>query len=364
MQLKRSENMKKKINNPLISVVIPTYNAKKFIIPAVKSVLKTNYNNFEVVIVDDKSNDNTFSILIKNFSRNKKIRVYQNSKRLLAAASRNRGIALAMGKYIALLDHDTLVDPNWLVEAVEIFERNPKVGTIQGVVLDITRKHVIQHAGIMINAYLGWVISLGFGQDIREFKLEEKEIFANATGLIFKRSVWKEVGGYDEKLEINVDDWDFNWRCWLYGHKQVLAPKSITYHWSKKQHIRDAWIKRTNWEFHFAKVPWLFIKNYEIKNVFKYIPVYIIVGFIRGVFNIMFRFNPAVMVGYLKAQLWLLENLTDLLKKRKIVQSKRKVSDNYLLNNVMDKSFVPDYFIKHWLPIIKLGRAMSSEKPY
>ncbi|OGM26067.1 hypothetical protein A3D01_04875 [Candidatus Woesebacteria bacterium RIFCSPHIGHO2_02_FULL_39_13] len=354
--------MKKKMKNtPFVSVVVPMYNAEKFILPAIRSILKTAYANFEIVIVDDISTDESYRLVFKHFSDNSRVRIFKNRKKLLAAGSRNKGVELSKGEYIALLDHDVLVDRNWLTEAMKVFKKNPTAGTVQGVVLDITRRNIIQHAGIKINAYLGWVISLGFGQDIRTFKLEEKEVFADATGLIFKKEAWERVGGFDEKLAINVDDWDFNWRIWLAGYKQILAPKSLTYHWSKKQQTRDAWIKRTNWEFHFAKVPWLFIKNYELVNVIKYLPIYLVVGLFRGVFNILFRLNPAVLAGYIKAVCWIIINFGDLLQKRNIVQSQRKISDTYLMNNVMDKSFVFEYFIRHWLPIIKLGRAMSSE---
>ncbi len=347
---------------PFISVVMPMYNAEEFIVPAVRSVLATSYPNLEVVLVDDLSTDKGFETVRENFSKNPKVRIYRNKKKLMAAGSRNRGVKLARGEYIALLDHDVLVDKNWLNAAIGVFEKYPNVGTVQGVVLDITRKNVIQHAGIKINSYFGWVNTLGVGQDVKKYNAKEKEIFANATGLIFKKSVWKHVGGYDEMLAINVDDWDFNWRVWLYGYKQILAPRSITYHWSKKQKTRDAWIKRANWEFHFAKVPWLFIKNYETLNIFIFLPWYLLVGLTRGIFNLLFRFNPAVIIGYLKALVWVTLNFNELLEKREVVQSKRKISDKYLLDNLMDRNFIINYFLKVWSPVVKSGKEMDSEK--
>ena len=356
------DEMKKSKKNPPISVVVPMYNAEKFIEDALASILETDYPNYEVVVVDDLSTDGGFTKVRRRYSKNPKVRITRNKKKLLAAGSRNRGVRLASGEYIALLDHDVLVDKNWLKEAMAVFKKYPNAGIVQGVVLDIRRKNIIQHAGIKINSFFGWVTTLGVGEDIKKYRLVEKEVFANATGLIFKKEAWRKVGGYDERLAINVDDWDFNWRVWLYGYSEILAPKSITYHWSKKQNVRDAWIKRVNWEFHFAKVPWLFIKNYEALNVLRFLPTYLAVGLARGLFNLVFRFNPATIIGYFRAVIWVIVNGADLSRRRREVQTKRKIPDKYLLDHLMDRNFLFSYFQKNWLPASKSGKMMNTER--
>ena len=356
--------MLKKFKDPLISLVIPVYNAGEFIEKAINSVMKTDYRNFEVIVVDDISTDDSWNIIKEMAKKYNRIRIVRNEIKLLAAGTRNVGCRISKGEYIALLDHDVEVDKNWLKEALKLFKQNNKIGTVQGVVLDIKRRNIIQHAGIMINAYLGWVIAKGFGKSIDVYKLKNEEVFADATGLIFRKKVWEDIGGFDEDLAINLDDWDFNWRVWLYGYKQVLAPESRTYHWSKKQGIRDYWIKRVSWEFHFAKIPWLFIKNYELKNIIIHLPVFLSVNFLRGIFNLIFRLNPAPIIAFIQANFWVVSKLGVLLEKRREVQLVRKVDDIYLFKNLMDNSFVPKYFLLHWLPIIKKGRDMSIDKPY
>jgi len=348
---------------PFVSVVVPIFNAEDFIIRTIRSILATDYPNFEVVVVDDCSQDDSWQILDSLFSKNPQIRLFNNKKNLLAAGSRNRGVSLSKGKYIALLDHDVEVDRAWLKEAMGIFERHLDAGVVQSIVLDIKKRNIIQHAGIKIQSYLGWVISLGFGKDIRKYNPKEKEVFADATGLIFKKRIWEEIGGFDEDLAINVDDWDFNWRVWLYGYKEYLAPKSITYHWSKKQSTRDRWIRRFWWEFHFAKVPWLFIKNYEIKNLIIHLPVHISVNLFRGMVNLV-RLNPSPLFAFFYASGWTLTNIGKLLNKRRITQDSRKIADSYLLTKLMDNGFVHSYFLKHWLPMVGHGRKMATEEPY
>ncbi len=354
--------MKKK--DELISVVVPTYNASQFIVKALKSIFETNYPNFEVVIVDDCSTDNTVSLVQQKFGKRRNLKLIVNSEKKLAAGSRNRGVEESDGKYIALLDHDIEVDKDWLNELMAVFGKYNDLGVVQSRVLDISKRHIIQHAGLSVQAYLGWVIPLGFGLDSRKNCLEEKEVFANATGLMFKKSVWKKLGGFDEDLAINTDDWDFNWRCWLYGYKEMLAPKAITYHWSKTQKTRDFWMKRTAWEFHFAKVPYLFIKNYELKNLIIFLPVYLVVNFLRGIFNLIFRFNPAPIAALFLSLLWILAHSPSLLKKRHQVSDNRKITDDYLIEKIMDSRFIHHYFFGHWLSVVSIGKRISTRKPY
>lgn len=353
-----------KDNWPFISVIIPIFNAKEFVTDALNSVLKTNYPHFEVIVIDDLSTDGSFELIKKKFARSKKVFFYQNPQKKLAAGSRNEGVKKAKGEFIALLDHDIEVDKNWLKEIIKIFRNYPDVSVVQSRVLDLSKRTTIQHAGIKVNTYLGWVVARGFGLSARKYFTVSEEVFANATGLVFTRKAWKAVGGFDEDLAINTDDWDFNWKCWMLGFRQRLAPNAITYHWSKKQKTRDAWIKRTQWEFHFAKVHYIFLKNYELKNILIFLPVYLGVNFGRGLFNLFFRFNSAPLFASITSLGWLIINFPRLMEKRRLLFSKRKINDDYLIRNLMDHSFVPTYFIKHWFQAFRVGKSISTESPY
>jgi len=90
--------------NPTVSVIIPTYNRAHTIGRAIKSVLNQTYQDFEIIVVDDGSTDNTEEV-VKSF-RDKRIRYIQHKKNKGAAAARNTGIKSAKGKYIAFQDSD------------------------------------------------------------------------------------------------------------------------------------------------------------------------------------------------------------------------------------------------------------------
>src|SRR5690554_971609 len=92
--------------NPLVSVIMPTYNSSSFVDESIKSVITQTYKNWELIITDDCSNDNTFSVVKKFESLDKRIKVYKLDVNSGAAVARNNSIKYANGHFIAFLDSD------------------------------------------------------------------------------------------------------------------------------------------------------------------------------------------------------------------------------------------------------------------
>lgn len=115
---------------PLVSVVMPVYNAGEFLVEAIESILAQTYQNFEFIIVDDASTDNSLSVINSYQKRYpKKIRVVQMKKTLNCGGDScaNQGIKLAKGKYIARMDADDIAHPTRLAMQVAFLERNPQI---------------------------------------------------------------------------------------------------------------------------------------------------------------------------------------------------------------------------------------------
>jgi len=116
--------------SPLVSVIIPTYNRAKTIIETVNSVLYQSYRNFEVLVVDDGSEDNTADLIAEIPDRRLKYHLIDRSGR--PAVPRNHGLSLARGDYIAFLDSDDLWLPDKLVSQVEMLESNQDIDVCYG----------------------------------------------------------------------------------------------------------------------------------------------------------------------------------------------------------------------------------------
>jgi len=121
--------MRKK-NNPLVSVIMPVYNAESFLREAIDSILKQTYKNFELIIIDDASTDSSWSI-IKKYKRvyKKRVRAFRLKTRLNKGgdACANLAIKKAKGKYIARMDADDIAHPRRLEKQVKFLEKNPYI---------------------------------------------------------------------------------------------------------------------------------------------------------------------------------------------------------------------------------------------
>jgi len=111
---------------PLVSVIIPVYNAEKYLQLAIDSILHQTYSNFELILVNDCSTDKSKEICLAN--KDQRIIFVENEKNLGIALTRNMGFSHAKGKYIAILDNDDIALPNRLEEQVNFLEQNPDFG--------------------------------------------------------------------------------------------------------------------------------------------------------------------------------------------------------------------------------------------
>ena len=132
MKNKSNSNQKSKLQSktPLVSVVMPAYNAENYIAEAIESILNQTYKKFEFIIVNDGSTDNTLQIIKEYAKKDKRIKVIENEQNLGIANSRNVYLNLVKGKYIATQDADDISISTRLSEQVNYLENNKEVGVV------------------------------------------------------------------------------------------------------------------------------------------------------------------------------------------------------------------------------------------
>lgn len=119
--------MSESIICPLVSVVMPNYNGKRFLAETVKSVQNQTYKNFELIVVDDCSTDDSIEIIREFAGQDDRIILIENSENHGVSYVRNLGIQKAVGEYIALLDNDDLWEPDKLERQIEIARSGAEV---------------------------------------------------------------------------------------------------------------------------------------------------------------------------------------------------------------------------------------------
>lgn len=117
------------MESDLVSIVMPAFNAEKHIRASIDSVLAQTYSNFELIIIDDASSDGTASLL-NQFSTEPRVRLLTNKSNLGVPSTRNKGIQVASGKYVALLDSDDIWLPQFLQSQMAILHSNPEISLL------------------------------------------------------------------------------------------------------------------------------------------------------------------------------------------------------------------------------------------
>ncbi|SDL28405.1 Glycosyltransferase involved in cell wall bisynthesis [Clostridium cochlearium] len=115
-----SSEENKNISGDLVSIIMPAYNCERYIEDAINSVIAQTYNSWELIVIDDGSKDNTVRIIEELSNKDYRIRFYKNEKNLGVSETRNRGISLAKGEWIAFLDSDDMWEDSKLEKQIKL----------------------------------------------------------------------------------------------------------------------------------------------------------------------------------------------------------------------------------------------------
>ncbi len=194
------------VTNPKISVLMPAYNAEKYISEAIKSILNQTFKNFEFIIIDDCSTDKTWEIIQAYAKKDDRIIVFQNKKNLGIAGNRNKLIVLAKGKYIVWQDADDISLLHRLEHQYKFMEENKDVGICGG--------------------WLEFFNSKG-QKSLRKYKKNDKDLRKNIfryspasqPGAILRKDAIDQAGLYDLHYP-PAEDFDMSFRI---GKKYKFA---------------------------------------------------------------------------------------------------------------------------------------------
>lgn len=162
-------------SNPLVSVIMPAYNAEQYIGSAVRSVLEQTYSNFELVIIEDCSTDSTLQKIEE--IRDTRIKLYRNEQNCGIAASTNKGLDICKGKYVALLDDDDVAMPERLKIQIDYLEAHKDIDILGG-------KSIVIDGGGNIIDY--GITTLNNPNYIKATLLFKNIDFCNSTAMIRK----------------------------------------------------------------------------------------------------------------------------------------------------------------------------------
>lgn len=220
---------------PLVSLIIPTRNGLNLLRQCIDSIVaKTEYTNYEIIVIDNNSDDEDTLKYLDEISREKKIRVIRDTRPFNYSALNNSAVAEARGEFIGLINNDIeVISVNWLSEMVSIASQ-PGVGAV-GARLWYP-DDTLQHAGVILgllgaagHAHKG--LPRGAPGYFGRAQLTQTLSAVTAACLIVRKDIFEQVGGLDEEnLKVAFNDVDFCIRVREAGYRNVWTPYAELYH--------------------------------------------------------------------------------------------------------------------------------------
>ncbi len=216
---------------PMVSLVITAYNAERFIGACIKAALAQTYPNFEVLVVDDGSTDGTWQIC--RSVADPRFR-YVTWGRLGLPKALNAGVAEAKGEYIAINDADDLSLPHRLQYSMDFMGDHPEMAYLGTGFAETDTFH-----GTIPDEVLTEVSRFEKNPPVEPSRVElfRRNVFNNST-LLYPKSTWENIGGYDEQLS-NSEDYDFYLRALQCGPAALLQGRTVLWYTNSNGYFKQ-----------------------------------------------------------------------------------------------------------------------------
>lgn len=322
-----------------VFIVVATWNSESYLSDLFHSLREMDYpkDSWNLVVVDNGSRDKSLEILrswqikMPNF-----LTIIQNEQNRGFAAGNNQGIKYALkngAEYIALINDDVQVEPNWLNQVIATMEKDEKLGLVQPLITRHPEQNKINSFGNKLH-YLGFGMSAGDGVKMKDYfennKSENYEpAYVSFACVVIKKEIFEKIGLLDEKYFSYHEDSDFCLRARLQNYKMLVTKAAIVHHAykfpTKKNKQRYFWMEKNRF--------YLVTKFYKRKTLVLLFPMFLMMEIGQGIFSIKNGFFRERA----KAQWWWWRNLLSILKARKEIQRTRQLGDKELFEYMSGK---------------------------
>ncbi len=212
---------------PSAAIIIANWNGKDYLRVCLNSLRVQTHPDFEIIVADNGSTDGSLEMLRDKYPEVRVLELDANYGFVIAS---NRGAKATDAEVLVMLNNDTEAEPGWLAALCQALEEHPKAGSAASKILLFDRRDTIHSAGDMLGPDFMprnrgvWEIDRGQYDD-------RTEIFGPCGGAAaYRREAWEQVGGFDERLFMYLEDVDLAWRLQKAGWESVFAPEARVYH--------------------------------------------------------------------------------------------------------------------------------------
>lgn len=209
-----------------LSVIIPNYNGLTYLKRFLPSVLEQQFDDKEVIIVDNGSDDGS-DVWLKGLSKPLVIIELKENHGFSKAV--NEGIKISQGDYVFLINNDVMLPQGFLSKLYAYMIQKQNTFSVQAKMLKYDDQGIIDDAGDNLNL-LGWSKRRGIGKSDNKYK-RSANIFSSCAGAaIYKKSVFDEIGYFDEHFFAYLEDVDIGYRSRIVGYENWYCPDAVCFH--------------------------------------------------------------------------------------------------------------------------------------
>ena len=315
---------------PLVSVIVVTINNLDLLKNCVGSLYRQDYEPLEIVVVDNGSDEDVRGMLAEEFAE---VRVIRLDKNHGFAGGNNRGIKIAQGKYVALINNDAVASPQWVSSLVATAESDPRIGAIASIVIDGNRPNVLDSCGVGISLD-GMSRQAMRGMPVPKLSKPKEVLLFSGCACLLRMDGLKEVGLFDEDFFAYCEDTDLGLRLRRTGWKIVVAPGAYVHHFysmtgGKFSLQKVYWVERNHLWVTIKNFPWFLLAIVPLVTAWRYLAqaYFILKG--TGELNKFTESNDlaAIVSTYSKAYIDVFEKLPGMLEKRWSFRKKHRLSN-------------------------------------
>ncbi|HEY4809828.1 MAG TPA: glycosyltransferase family 2 protein, partial [Solirubrobacteraceae bacterium] len=210
---------------PLASVIVVCWNSGDVLGGCLDRLLAQDYTNYEIVVVDDGSRDDTLAVAERRVSSDRELKIVRSRRNRGCPAARNLGLEHARGEIVAFIDADGFAAPGWLRQLVAVFDADETVGGAASTVFFAENPLVLNGAGGTVNRQ-GWAADLSMNESYERAEIASEALYPMGCGMAVRRSALERVGPFDDRMLNYYDDVDYGIRLWRAGYRVVVADEA------------------------------------------------------------------------------------------------------------------------------------------
>lgn len=330
---------------PLISIIIPHWNGIDVVTECLESLQKATYPNFEIIVVDNDSSDDSVNQIRKLFP---KVIIFKNSRNEGYAGGCNRGSEIAKGKYLLFLNNDTIHQSNWIEPLVQLLENDSHIAAVQPKLLNYFKRDLFDYAGgaggmmdILVFPFARGRIFNEQEIDLNQYNSKEKIFWSSGTAFLVRKTVFEKAGKFDELFFAHMEEIDLCWRFHLLGFDVWSEPSSVVYH---KNAVSLPMYTEKKYYLNHRNSLIMLLTNYSLPIAIYILPIRWALDIV-AIFYAILKGDWKHIKGIIRAHAWIVFHPIKLLRKRRAVKAMRQVKDKTIIRKMYNGSIVFAHYI-------------------